>query len=705
MPAGPRCERLSAPVASTIALQDASRSGADSPLVWTGPELADRQRRLSLEWLETDGLGGYACGTVAGGRTRREHGWYVPAIPPPRRRWVFVSGCEEYVTEEGEETGISMQIYRNAIFPEGDRHIVRFSLEPFPVWRYKTARFALERSLCMVRDRSITIVRYVNAGERRLSLSVRPLLRFRSSRELRSENDEIETSTEIRGEVSWVRPAAFLPRVYLRAVGAQTRADPLWYRQFFYREDEERGSDSTEDLWSPLSWTWTLEPGSEGYLLFSREEVAGDPAHLLHAERRRRDAFVRVGDSVFDELARRAETFLVDGDYQDASVLAGYPTLAERGRDAMVAAPGLALATGRFGSAARVLNTFAAMRRDGLIPARFAGEEGQPEYDSVDAPLWLILAVEWFARWRRNPTRPSPLLGMVRSVLDAYREGTRFGIRAGADGLLETRGAPGRALTWMDAVVDGNPVTPRTGRPVEVQALWYAALKSAARLERLAGEQARARTLEGQAWHVARRFNETFWYAEKEYLYDVTGDGGRDTSLRPNQIFAISLASDLLPPHRARAVYWAVRRRLLTPFGLRTLDPADPRYRGRSGGTQRERDLAAHQGSVWPWLTGAFSDAHFRVLGRTDESLRSFRLWLMPLRAHVREAGVGSISESFDGDPPHAPRGAVARAWSVGEITRALMLHLRNDGGAPPTEGTEGTGRVSGGVGGPAPRA
>jgi predicted glycogen debranching enzyme len=236
--------------------------------------------------------------------------------------------------------------------------------------------------------------------------------------------------------------------------------------------------------------------------------------------------------------------------------------------------------------------------------------------------------------------------------------------------------APDRALTWMDAVVDGKPVTPRRGLAVEVNALWHAALKSAARLERVAGDHARARDLEADAWHVARRFNEVFWSDEDERLYDVVGDDGPDRSLRPNQIFAVSLSENLLPPHRARAVYWSVRRHLLTPFGLRTLDPRDPRYRGRCAGSQRERDLAYHQGTVWPWLIGAFVDAHFRVFGRTAETLRTARGWLAPLRAHVREAGVGSISEIFDGDPPHAPRGCFAQAWSVAELARLVHTHF-----------------------------
>ncbi|MFN2386710.1 MAG: amylo-alpha-1,6-glucosidase, partial [Thermoanaerobaculia bacterium] len=660
----PICERIrreKIPVEE----KDAVAAERRSPLEWSAEELADTARTRSLEWLETDGLGGFACGTVSGARTRKYHGWYVPAIPPPRRRWALVAGCEELVTAQGETTGISTQIYRDTVYPRGEENLTGFRLDPFPTWTHATERFTVERTLALVRDRSVTVVRYANRGSQEIGLRVRPLLAFRGSHALQRETAELDAALEVRGEMSWVRPLPYLPRLYLRAVGGRTEAAPTWYRAFRYPVEVDRGYDAEEDLWSPLEWTWTLAPDAEVWALFSLEEVAGEPVHLVEAERRRREIFAVTGDALFDELARRADAFLVEGDHRDGAILAGYPWFADWGRDTMIAAPGLALAAGRYGPVARVLNTSAAMRRDGLIPNRFADEEGEPEYGTIDAPLWFILAIEWFGRARRNPSRPSPLLGTVRSILAAYRQGTRYGIGVGSDGLL-AGGHPDMALTWMDAVVDGIPVTPRHGRPVEVNALWHAALKAAARLERLAGENGRARELEGEAWHVARRFNELFWFAEKEYLYDVTEpDGGADSSLRPNQILAVSLTDDLLPPHRARAVYWTVRRRLLTPYGLRTLDSRDSRYRGRCEGPQRERDLAYHQGTVWPWLMGSFADAHFRIFGRTADSRRTMRAWLAPLRAHVRAAGVGFVSEIFDGDPPHAPRGCFAQAWSV----------------------------------------
>ena len=648
--------------------------GVRKPLEWSGAELSGRA--LSLEWLETDGLGGFACGTVAGPRTRRYHGWYIPAIPPPRRRWMLVSGCDEFVTARGRTAGISAQAYRDATSQEGMENLARFRLEPFPTWRHETEDFSIERSLCVVRDRSVTIVRWVNRGASEVALRVRPLLAFRGAHRLQRETTDWNDGVEARGETSWVRPLPYLPRLFLRGVFAATRTDPTWYRHFRYAEEKARGYDCEEDLWSPLEWDWTLRPDAQAFALFSLDEVAADADSFFDAERRRRREFAPTGDPIFDELASRGEAFVAEANHRRTTVLAGFPWLSDWGRQAMVAAPGLALAHGRLGSVARVLNTFAAHRRDGLVPNHFSGEEGEPEYDSIDASLWFILAVEWFGRARRDPGQPSPLLGAVRAIIEAYRRGTRFSIGVGPDGLL-SGDAPGRALTWMDAVLDGQPVTPRGGRAVEVNALWHAALKSAARLERLAGETGRARELESEAWHAARRFNETFWCAEKGCLYDVVGDFGADASLRPNQIFAVALTEDLLPPHRARSVYWAVRRNLLTPLGLRTLDPEDPRYRGRCVGDERARLSAAHQGTVWPWLMGAFADAHFRVFGNTEESRKTMRALLAPLRAHVREAGLGFISEMFDGDPPHTPRGCFAQAWSVAEIARVLYTHLR----------------------------
>lgn len=635
------------------------------PLEWAAEDLDAGGRRSSLEWLETDGLGGFACGTAGGSSVRRYHGWYAPPSASASGRSPLVAGSEELVWGEGEAMAISRE--RDA---PGAGSLVRFALEPFPTWRYESGGFSIERSLCLVRGRSIAIARYVNRGARSVGLRSRPLLRAEAPRSSTAEDPQRDRGVEIRSDACWISVPG-LDRLYVRGAGGRAQDESR-----SVEAPENRSKETGRKTWSPVVWDWILTPGQEAYLVFSREEVATDPAQLLEAERRRRQVVPTTEDPLFDELARRAEVFLVDGDSGSGSIVGGYPGDAGGGRDSMVSVPGLTLATAHYAGAARVVSIAAARLRAGLGADSDTAPALPAEFDSSDAPLWFVLAVEWFTRLRRNPSRPTPLLGAVRSVLCAYRDGGRPGISVGPDGLVSGF-LPGRPLTWMNAITEGKPVTPRYGRAVEVNALWHAALKAAARLERLAEEGGRARALEGEAWHVARRFNEAFWCAEHDRLYDVVGPDGPDASLRSNQIFAVSLSEDLLPPHRARSVYWAVRSRLLTPFGLRTLDPRDPRYRGRGAASAREDALSLHQGAAWPWLLGAFADAHFRVLGQTAETRQSMQVWLERLRSHVREAGVGSISEAFDGDEPHAPRGSFAEARNVGEITRVVHTYLK----------------------------
>ena len=638
------------------------------PLEWKREDLSSPGRRTSLEWIETDGLGGFACG-CAEGATRRYHGWYAP--PPigpkePARRPPLVAGCEEYVWCGGETLAL-----REISEPEGPDSppLAHFALDPFPTWRYETDTLSLERSLCLVRGRPIAIARYANLGSRSVGLRAIPLIRAGNGRPGSSSAGRLRSAAKVSGETSWLSELPGTGRLFLRGTGAKATQDP--------RAASAGAEGRREELWSPVAWDWILSPGDEAYLVFSPEEVPTDPAQLLQAEQERRQAFTRTEDEVFDELARRAEIFLVDGDARDGAIVPGFPEPPSTAGDDMLSVPGLTLACAHYAGAARVVGATAA-RLAAVLAHRGEplAERRRANLGSSDAALWFVLAVDWFTGARRKTSRPTPLLGSVRSVLSSYREGRISGVSVGPDGLISGE-ATGQPLTWMNAVSeDGNPVTPRYGRAVEVNALWHAALKAAARLERLAGESTRARELESDAWHVARRFNEVFWCREGEFLYDVVGPEGSDSSVRPNQILAAALSPDLLPPHRARAVYWAVRSRLLTPFGLRTLDPKDPRYRPRP--EPGDPSVFLHQGAAWPWLLGAFADAHFRLLGNTRETRRSMFDWLADLRQHVREAGLGSISEVFEGDAPHAPRGHFAAARSVAEISRILYTYLKN---------------------------
>jgi amylo-alpha-1,6-glucosidase/glycogen debranching enzyme-like protein len=641
------------------------------PLEW-GSEDLDSAGRPSLEWIETDGLGGFACGSAEGVR-RRYHGWYAPPQPVTKKTPV-VAGCEEYAWCDGE----TLPLWDESAQAPGEERghpLVRFALDPFPTWRYETGKVAIERSLCLVRGRPIAIARYANRGARSVGLSARPLLRARSEPPGGPAAADSDSRVALRGEASWLSSLPGEAHLYLRGAGGKATREPGFAAEALVPEPAGRAG-----LWSPVAWDWVLAPGQEAFLVISPEEVSTDPAQLLESERERRQAFNRTDDPLFDELARRSEIFLVDGDTRYGSIVPGFPESGEFARDSMISLPGLTLACGHYAGAARVISAAAAR----LSAALTSGEEDMPgvpaDFSSSDAPLWFVLAVEWFTRLRRHPARPTPLLGSVRGVLSAYRHGIVPGVSVGPDGLVSGV-LEGQALTWMNATLDGKLVTPRYGRAVEVNALWHAALKAAARLERLAEENSRARELESEAWHVARRFNEIFWFSEGDFLYDVVGPDGSDPSLRPNQIFAVSLSEELLPPHRARAVYWVARSRLLTPFGLRTLDPRDPNYRARCGDSDspRERALSLHQGAAWPWLLGAFADAHFRVLGRTRETQRSMQDWLQNLRLHVREAGAGSISEVFDAEDPQSPRGRFADARSVGEISRILYAHLKGN--------------------------
>ena len=641
---------------------------ARGPLEWGVQELDSPGRRASLEWIETDGLGGFACGS-AEGVSRGYQGWYAPPASPAARRPPLVAGCREFVWCDGEAVALRDE---PGLEPGPPGLLVRFALEPFPTWRYETTRFAVERSLCLVRGRPIAIARYANRGRLSIGLYANPLLRAPAPPPTLIDGGR-NPAVDVRGEAAWLTSLSGHWRLYLRGAGSKAAREAAPLPDVSADARLARG----EELWSPVSWDWILPPGEVAYLLFSSEEVSTDPAQLLEAERERRQAFTPTDDPVFDELARRAETFLVDGDGQEGSIVPGYPGPGEGGRDSMISVAGLTLACAHYAGAARVVSAAAARLSAALSP-RDGSARLPVGFESSDAPLWFVLAVEWFTRLRRNPSRPTPLLGAVRSVLATYRESRIPGLSVGPDGLVNGF-SPGRALTWMNATADGRPVTPRYGRAVEVNALWHAALKAAARLERLADEPVRARELESDAWHAARRFNETFWFEEGGFLYDVIGPDGSDESLRPNQIFAVSLSEDLLPPHRARAVYWAVRSRLLTPFGLRTLDPRDPRYRVRWAASKEDRALVLHQGAAWPWLLGAFADAHFRVLGQTRETRRSMQDWLENLKDHVRDAGVGFISEVFEADEPHAPRGRFAEARSVAEIARIHYTYLKKD--------------------------
>jgi predicted glycogen debranching enzyme len=646
----------------------------DRPL-YSGPVIChDLGAAARREWLETNGLGGYASSTIPGLNTRRYHGLLVVATHPPTGRTLLLSKLEETLVITGERIELSTNWYPGQLHPEGYRFLAEFRADPIPTWVFEAGGTRLEKTLFMIHGENTTFAGYrlLSAGEARLE--VRPLIAFRDIHALTHENGVLDPGVAVDPGAATVAPYPGLPPLHIAHDGDLSLSGH-WYRSFEYEEERRRGFDFTEDLFQPFVLTFPLGPGREAAVVAStRRRTAADLHLLREKEIARRETLKRgIGedDPLLPLLARAADQFLVGRDGL-STVLAGYPWFSDWGRDAMIALPGLTLATKRPDEARRILLAFARHASEGMVPSRFPDDGGPPEYNSVDATLWFVEAVRRFveasgdAAWVREN-----LWGVLSEILERHVAGTRFGIHVDRDGLLVSE-APGVALTWMDACVDGEPVTPRRGKPVEVEALWFNALRT---MEELAGRFGRADAaarLGAMAARVKQSFLRLFPIERGGGLCDVVDGGSRDPSIRPNQLFAASLVHSMLGEAETRSVLTIVTRDLLTPYGLRTLSPKDPRYVGRYDGDAAARDRAYHQGTVWPWLMGAYVDAFLKANGRTPRSRAEARALLTPLAEFVAGAGTGQLPELFDGDPPHRPGGCPAQAWSVAEVLRAL---------------------------------
>ncbi len=629
-------------------------------------DLASRQ-----EWLETNGIGGFASSTISGADTRRYHGLLTAALHPPTGRFLLLAKLEETLVLDGKRFELSVNFYEpTVIHPQGYRLMREFRLDPFPVFTFDVNGVEVEKSIFLIHGENSTVAQYRirNASGRSAWMEIRPLIAFRDYHSTTHENGAIDRRVAIANSIASVVPYADLPALHLAHDAQQVDADGAWYRNFRYERERERGLDSVEDLYNPLTLHFDLSGRSSISVIASTEaRDVRQTDQYREAEIARRRAIV-AGSPSQDEfitgLAAAADQFIVRrGDR--ASVIAGYHWFADWGRDTMIALPGLTLATRHRQTARDILLEFAQHIDQGMLPNRFPDEGETPEYNSVDATLWYFEAIR--ALDEPDFTRQN-LYGKLKDIVGWFERGTRYGIRVDADGLVSA-GEPGGTSTWMDAKVRDWVVTPRSGKPVEIQALWYNALRIMEDFARRFGEEAESGRYARMAEAAAASFRKLFWNAETKCLCDVvSGDGTRDTAIRPNQIFAVSLTHSMLDTRQARQVVDVVERELLTPYGLRTLAPSDPAYRGRYEGDPRSRDGAYHQGTVWPWLMGPFVSAFLKTHG--DEGREQAAAWLTPLREFLRDDGVGQIPEIFDGDFPHAPRGAIAQAWSIAELLR-----------------------------------
>jgi len=645
----------------------------------------DYERGVGREWLETNGLGGYASATVIGANTRRYHGLLIAALKPPTRRTLLLSKLEETLAVGNTEYDLSCNQYPGVIHPRGYRHLAEFRLDPFPTFVYEVGdSVRLEKTVAMCRGRNAVIVRYrVLESAGTIGLIARPICNCRDHHHLMRENAEIDIRADISGgrDVVTLRPYPGVPPLYMQLRGAYFEPWGYWYRNFEYAEERRRGLDFREDQYSPGFFTCELDKGQSQYFIAGLENPGGlDPAAMLKGEVERRASLSSGWEGAPEEareLVSAAGAFAVtragSADSGPNGILAGYHWFEEWGRDAMIALPGLALVTGRYELARRVLRAYAGQCSRGMIPNRIPDADEEPDYNTVDATLWMFWAAHKYLQYTKDRTFIlSELLRPFQEIVDWHVRGTRYGVVAADDGLL-CAGEEGTQLTWMDAKVGDWVVTPRHGKPVEVNALWHHALSF---LEDLGVSHGGPR-----AEAVAAQIRARFWNEELRHLNDVVdGESAQDASLRPNQIFAVSLPYPVLEAEQARQVVAAVERDLLTPYGLRTLSPHDPRYQGRYQGNQLARDGAYHQGTVWPWLMGHFITAYLHVNGHSAAARRQARAWLAPLLSHLREAGVGHISEVFDGDSPHRPGGCIAQAWSAAEVLRAAVEELGRTG-------------------------
>ena len=631
---------------------------------WTLPFSPD------AEWLEADGRGGFASGTVAGERTRRYHALLLTA--DAAGRWVLVNGLEawlEFPGDGGERRFLSTQRYGGGtVFPRGLDHVARFRPTPWPRWTFRWADgLAVEQEILVVHGPSpVTLLRWRLLGGKGIAaatLHVRPLLSGRDYHATHRENAGFDFTTHLGavdpGQVRW-RPYPGVPATVAGGNGAY-RHDPEWYRGFVYREEQARGLDATEDLATPGVFTWELTAGFAAVLTLAPDPVGSEVTTDLDAVLRRETARRGVPGP-----AASAGAYLVEN-AGGPTLLAGYPWFTDWGRDTFISLRGLCLATGRLPEAGRILARWAGAVDGGMLPNRFPdGGAAAPEFNSVDASLWFVVAAGEYLQARPDAPEADALGRAVAAILVAYAEGTgRFGIGMDpADGLLTAGlGHPDVALTWMDARVDGRPVTPRAGKAVEIQALWLNALHLAGADE----PDSPWRPLFERGWES---FLRRFWMPDAGRLRDVADPD--DASFRPNMILAVGgLPLCLLPAAEAAELVAAVEGQLLTPLGLRTLAPDAPGYRPRYAGDPAARDSAYHQGTVWPWLLGPFVEAWVRVRGGTAEAKREARRrFLDPVWEHLHEAGLGHLPEVADGDPPHRPGGCPFQAWSLGEALR-----------------------------------
>jgi predicted glycogen debranching enzyme len=665
---------------------------------WRSEAKRDPELPVTREWLLTNGLGGYASGTISGVLTRRYHGLLVAAFPSPLGRVVMLNHlAESFSLPDGRCIPLSAdpeQGSRSGV-PKAE-HLTEFRLElGLPVWEFQFEGWTIEKRIILPHlQNTIHITYRLISGNPGVTLSVSPTVHFRPHEAPVSQplqEPYTVTAVEKRYEISTVPTFPNLRFLIQGECGAFI-LDSRIVKEVLYPVEESRGYEGSGNLWSPGSFQMRLDPSRSATLVASTEpwqEMEGLPPEVaLEAEIQRRKRLLSIAhpnarQGVGAELVLAADQFIivpagraVESTRAHAlgeearTVIAGYHWFTDWGRDTMISLEGITLATGRFNEAAYILHMFANHVRDGLIPNMFPEHQNEGLYHTADATLWFFHAIDRYIRITQDRETLQNLLPALRSIIEHHLRGTRFGIGVdAADGLLR-QGEKGYQLTWMDAKMGDWVVTPRRGKAVEINALYYNALRLMQNWLEEAGDSGAARHLQTQADQAQESFNQRFWNQSENCLYDVVdGEGGNDPACRPNQIFAISLPHPVLDPKYWQPVMDTIEKKLLTPVGLRTLSQDHPDYKKNYHGDLRTRDAAYHQGTVWPWLMGHFVDAWIKLHPDKPDEARQF---FDGICEHLDDGCIGSISEVFDAEPPFRQRGCVAQAWSIAEALRIL---------------------------------
>ena len=665
--------------------------------------LLNFDRAIQTEWIITNGLGGYSSSTVLGINTRKYHGILVAAFNPPTDRRVLLAKLDEEIRIGNKTYLLGSNEFKNDISPKGYKFLSSFSLNPFPVYKYVVDGVQIEKTLFMPYGKNAIVVAYdlFNPHENEIFVHVFPLVNSRHFHSL-TNSDELDWSfvqEHAEGKVR-IQTSKPLSTLLLSTIGGQYFPDKgEWVRGMYFRVDDSLGYSCLDDAFLPGKFEFKVaskeskqfhvlavgeEDEEEAEKNFSAILKESEDIDVLYAKelRRLKGLLARFKERYADVkmedwlkwLLLAADSFIVNRkSVQKKSVIAGYHWFEDWGRDALISLPGLTLVTGRFEDAKEILLTFKQYCARGIVPNRFPDSaEDKSEYNTVDASLWYFNAVLQFVKYAGDfEFVRRELWDTLQSIIDWHVKGTMYNIHVDSDGLL----AHGPQLTWMDAMVDNQPITPRDGKAVEIQALWYNALKTMEFLANHFNDNAKAEEYAFMAEKAKKSYIELFWNGQRGYLADVVNEGGKDWSLRPNQIMAVSLDFCMLDKSKSKLIVDVVRKNLWSKYGCRTVDSLAPLYIGRYEGDWARRNRAYHNGTVWAWLTGPFVTSFLKVYGHSKEKRDyAYDNFLKPLfMEEVYRAGLGTISEIFDGDEPHLPRGCISQAWSVAEPLRAFV--------------------------------